>query len=164
MANKSATKNSADKNRSTRLVILFLIALLILVFIFTISGGISFDTTQNFETTVSVQAPTEDGDYKTVTATYSIEVNDNDINKGQVDEIIRNSMETFTYEEFTGDNALVNLKYKVSEDLENEVGFGNVTGVYISDYATGTVPAKSDVEQSQEDRNEIMQGLFKNMN
>ncbi len=156
--------NNKEKNRSTMLVILFLLALLMLVFIFTMSNGISFDTDQSFETTVSVQAPTEEGDYKTITATYSIEVNDKDINKGQVDEIIRNSMEEFTYEEFTGDDALENLKLQVSQDLEDEVGFGNVNGVYILDYATGTVPPKSDYEASQENRNEIMKGLFKNMN
>ncbi len=155
---------NADKSRTTLLVILFLVALLMLVFIFTISGGISFDTEQQFKTTVSVQAPTQDGDRKAVTATYNIEVNDKDITKGQVDQIIRSSMETFTYEDFTGDNALENLKAKVSEDLEDEVGYGNVTGVYISDYITGPVPPKSDVEQSKEDRNGIMQGLFQNMN
>ncbi len=160
MANKNA-----EKNRSTALVVLFLIALLILVFIFTIGGGISFDTAQNFKTTVSVQAPTAEGDYKTVTATYSIEVNNKDINKGQVNEIIRGSMESFTYEDYTqGDDSLENLKQKVSDDLENEVGFGNVTGVYISDYATGSVPPSSKEQESQESRNGIMKGLFKNIN
>ncbi len=157
-------KQNTEKNRSTMLVVLFLVALLILVFIFTISGGISFETAQSFETTVAVQAPTKDGEYKTVTATYNIEVNDKEINKGQVDEIIRGSMEEFTYEDYTGDDALENLKSQVSSDLENEVGFGNVTGVYISEYATGNVTPSTDVEKSQENRNGIMKGLFKNMN
>ncbi len=158
-------KKNAEKNRSTMLVVLFLFALLILVFIFTMSGGIDFSTSQNFKTTVSVQAQTNEGDYKTVTATYSIEVNDNDINKGQVDMIIRESMESFTYEDYTqGDDSLENLKQKVSDDLENEVGFGNVTGVYISDYATGGAPPTTAVQESQENRNGIMKGLFKNIN
>ncbi len=159
-----ATK-SAEKNRSTMLVVLFLLALLILVFIFTIGGGINFDTAQSFKTTVSVQAPTSEGEYKTVTATYNIEVNDQDINKGQVDEVIRKSMETFTYEDYTqGDDALENLKSKVSVELENEVGFGNVTEVRITEYATGGQTPTTAIQESQEQRNGIMKGLFKNMN
>ncbi len=164
MATKG-TKKGAEKNRSTMLVVLFLFALLILVFIFTISGGIDLDTAQTFKTTVSVQAPTAEGDYKTVTASYNIEVNDKDINKGQVDEVIRGSMESFSYEDYTqGDAALETLKTQVSEDLEAEVGFGNVTSIHITDYATGNVPSTTAVEESQENRNGIMKGLFKNMN
>ncbi len=166
---RTGKRNSKDikKNtdRVTILIIVFLLGLLIAAIYFTFSEGISFVTMDTYVTTITQSKVKDDGTPKTVTATYNVEVDSLEVSKDEVESVLIETMNDFTYEEFTGDDAMENLKTSAMANLEQRFGGENVGEVYISDY-NANVPLNSGQNvntESVESRNTIMNGLFKGM-
>ncbi len=165
--NRNGNSKDIKKNtdRMTILIIVFLVVLLIGAIYFTFSSGISFVTMDTYVTSITQSKVSDDGTPKTVTATYNVEVDSVEVSKKEVEAVLVETMNDFTYEEFTGDDAMENLKTSASANLEQRFGGENIGEIYISDY-NANVPLNSGENvntESIESRNGIMNGLFKSM-
>ncbi len=166
-SNKNKNNNNDIKkntDRMTYIIIAILMMLLIGALIFAFSSGITFNTVSVYQTTITQSKVKEDGTPKTVTATYNVEVNGSEVTKQEVESVLVDTMNGFTYEEFTGDNAMENLKDSAMANLQSQFGHENVTDIYLSDYNANSSGDESISSQQTEKRNGIMGGLFKNMN
>ncbi len=165
--NKNKSKSNAEKNtnRMTIIIVVLLTVLLILALVFAFSQGITFEATTTYTTTITQSKVREDGTPKTVTVTYNVEVDGTDVPKDEVEAVLVETMNDFSYEEFTGDNAIENLKTSAMANMDKRFGGGNVTSIYVSDYnADAPITNGENVNtESVENRNGIMKGLFKGM-
>ncbi len=162
--NKNVNKNT---DRMTIIIVAILLALLIGALVFAFSSDITFESISIYKTTITQPKVREDGTQKTVTATYNVEVDSNAVSKQEVEAVLAETMDGFTYEEFTGDNAMENLKESAMANLEAEFGQENIKDIYISDYNANLSAAQEQAQgattESVEKRNGIMGGLFKKM-
>ncbi len=160
-------KNSVDKNtnRMTMIIVFLLTLLLILALVFAFSQGITLESTTTYTTTITQSKVKEDGVPKTVTVTYNVEVDGTEVPKEDVEAVLVETMNDFTYEEFTGDNAMENLKTSAMANMEKRFGGGTITSIYVSDYNAdaGNASGENVNTESVENRNGIMKGLFKGM-
>lgn len=165
--NKSKGKSdTSEKDRKITLIFVgFLIILLLgVIYVAFLSSGITFDSSQTYTATVVQDKTTADGSSKTVKVTCDIEANPNEVDQKQVQESVQTIVDEYTYEELTGDNAMDNLKNSIMTELQKHVGFENVTSIYLAEYDTNYSGKKEGgYAKGQEQRNENMKGLFKNM-
>lgn len=167
--NSMQSKNkieSTDKERKTTWILIgFLIVLLFAaVYLAFSSGTFTFDTVQSYSTTVIADKTTESGENKTVKVTCDIEANPKEVDQKSVDESVQSVVEKYSYEQLTGDNAMDSLKNSIITELQKQVGFENVSSIYLSEYDTDySGNGNSQYSEGQEQRNRNMKGLFPNM-
>ncbi len=166
--NLNNKNNNIKKNtdRMTVIIVLLLLTLLIGALVFAFSSDITFESISTYTSTIIQPKVKEDGTQKTVSATYNVEVDSNEVSKKEVEAVLNDTMEGFTYEEFTGDNAMENLKESAMANLKAEFGQENVKDIYISDFNANISAAEIQgaTNESVEKRNGIMGGLFKQIN
>ncbi len=152
-------------DRMTMTIIALLIILLIAAVMLAVTNGVSMGSVSTYNTTITQQKILEDGSFKNVTASFSVEVEGTQVSKSDVEAVLFETMESFTYEEFTGDNAMENLKASSKAVLSRQFGDANIKSIYITDYNTNAKSTDYGAStESIERRNSIMKGLFQNMN
>lgn len=164
--NKNIKVESTDNNRRmTWILIGFLVVLLFgVIYVALVNTDFSFDSVQSYTSTVIEHKITESGENKTVKVTCDIEANPKSVNQKQVDESVQSVVENYSYEQLTGDNAMDDLKNSIITELQKQVGFENVSSIYLSEYDTNySGNENSEYMEGQEQRNQNMKGLFKNM-
>lgn len=164
--NKEKAESMDKERKMTWILVGFLVVLLFgAIFLAVSNGGISFDSVQSYTTTVIEHKTTENGENKTVKVTCDIEANPKEVDQQLVNESVQSVVESFSYEQLTGDNAMDSLKSSIITELQKQVGFENVSSIYLSEYDTNYKGNDNgSVSESQEQRSKNMKGLFKNMN
>ncbi len=164
MSKDNKKKNEEGKKDNAVLIIAFLVILLGIALYFVFYDSVKIESTQSLKLTVQQDMTTADGQTRIVQATYNLDITKDNFSKSEVENTIRESMASFTYEEITGDDAVENLKDKVKYDLEGIVGVGNVGDVYITDFTTDALKNDYNASAQWEQRsNGIMNGLFENI-
>ncbi len=161
------TLNSKKADKMTYIIIALLFLLLVSALIFAFTSGISFSSTSSYTLDVNQKKTKDDGEtYRNVTATYNVEVNSNKVSKKDVESVIYETMDKFSYEDITGEDALQNLKDQAKKNLERQFGEENVDNIYISDFNANSSNTNYGItsSESHKQRNKIMGGLFPNMN
>lgn len=158
-------KNKKQSSTGTTVLIVALSLILVIAIFFAFNSDFSFSSVGTITTTVVESKMTDDGETRNVKATYSVDVDKSKVTNEDVQRVATETMSSFTYDQLTGDNAMENLKDATRNNLEMEFGMDSIEGVYLSEFNTNAPEeSSSGVSESQERRNEIMKGLFPNMN
>lgn len=159
------TEPAVNDRKMTWIFVGFLVVLLLgVIYLAFTNSNLALDEVQTYSTTVIDHKITEDGTNKTVKVTCDIDANSKAVDQKQVDESVQSIVENYSYEQLTDDNAMDSLKSSIITELQKQVGFENVSAIYISEYDTNYSGGDDNYTAGQEQRNNNMKGLFKKMN